>query len=143
MSDLNLIPDPQIMAVQAIIFLSQIYVVKKFLVEPFSKLKRLREGATTGAESRSDELKREIAGLSRELEDRLNETYDNIKLIREKGKQDAKKAREHDIAQAHKEMTEIVHSARSAIKVNLQEERNKIPSLANTFIDEIYAMIAR
>ena len=143
MSELNLIPNPQVMAVQAVVFLSQIFVVKRFLVEPYAKLKALREASTTGAESRSDEFKKEISLLSREIQAALNKTHEEIKLVRESAKADAKKIREKEIAEAHKQMSEMVQSARLEIKTNLQEERNKIRSFANTFVNEIYAMIAR
>ncbi len=143
MSDLNLIPNPQLMAIQAAFFVSQIVVVKCLFVDPYLKLKKLRDGATTGADSKAEELKNRVASLSREVHVAITKAHEEVRSIKEEGKVNAKKLREADLADAHKKMSELVRTARADVRANLQEERVKVRSFAGRFVEEFYAMIAR
>lgn len=143
MSELNLIPNPQLMLAQAVVFFTQVYVINRFLVVPFSKLKALRSSATDGADSKSEELAREIKLVSGEIQTLLSKTHEEIKKIKESGRLEAKKAREAEIAQAQKEMGDLVNEARKNVQKDLQEERQKIHSLSDRFADDLYAKLCR
>ena len=141
MSDLNLVPNPQLMLVQTVVFLSQVYVVKKLFIAPFLKLKALRSNATVGADTKSEELRKEITVLSEHVRAQLSKTQDEIKKLKETQKNEANKVRETDLTDAYKQMSELVSTSRKNIQVNLQEERKKIGGLADKFVEEIYAKI--
>ena len=143
MSDLNLIPNPQLMFAQALVFFSQVYVVNKFLVVPFARLKKLRSRVTVGADLKADELMREIKVVSGEIHTYLAKTQEDIKKIKEVERLDAKKIRDLEIAQAQKEMTDLISVARKNIQKDLQEERKKIQGSVSGFVDEIYAKLCR
>lgn len=142
MSELSLIPNPQVMVVQAVVFLSQVYVVNKYLVVPFAKLKKLRTNATLGADSKSNEITSEIEKLSTHIKSSLSKASEEIKKVKETELIAAKKTRETSVAQAQKEMTELVNTARKEIFTNLQEEKKKLDPLVNKLADEVYARLA-
>lgn len=142
MSDLNLIPNPHVMVVQAVVFLSQVYAINKLLIVPFSKLKKLRVNATVGADSKSEELKNEIKVVSDQIRVRLSSMNEDVKKLKETSRVDAKKVRETEIARAHKEMTDLVSAARKSIQSNLDEERKKLGTLTDKFVNEVYAKVS-
>lgn len=142
LSDLSLVPNPQVMLVQAVVFLSQVYVINKFMVVPFARLKNLRANATVGAELKSDELKKEIKEVSEQIHGRLSAMGDDIKKLKEAASSDAKKVREAEIARAHKEMTDLVSSTRKSIQLSMEEERKKIGALTDKLVSEVYAKLS-
>ncbi len=142
MSELSLIPNPQLMLVQAVVFMSQIYVVNRFLVVPFSKLKGLRETATVGADTKVEELKNEIRALTQQIETRLSETSEQIKSSKESVRMEAKKKREQYLIQAQKDVVEMANSTRQEVLLNLQEEIKKIDTLASKYADALYTKIS-
>jgi len=49
-------PDPTVIAVQGVIFLTAVMIVKKFFIEPYRKIKSARTKMTTGAVAASEEI---------------------------------------------------------------------------------------
>lgn len=143
MSGLNFIPNPQLMAAQAVIFASHIYIVKKFLVDPFLKIKSARDSLTVGAEQEAEKLSAELTRISAVVQTQLNSAYEELARVKGQAKLQAKKEREAQVVKAQQEMTNILQESRREIKRNLETERKKVDSLVSGFVADIYLAIVR
>ena len=143
MSELNLIPNPQVMLAQALIFASQFYIVNKFLVTPFSKLREKRNQATVGADLRSGELNQEIQTLSEAVQAKLGEAHGVIRSLRETERINAKAQRDGFVQKAQKEMSDLIQLTRKDIESNLLEERKKLDSLTKALVEDMYSKITQ
>ncbi len=143
MSELNFIPNPQLMAAQTVIFISHIYIVKKFLVEPFLKIKNARDSLTVGAEHEAETLNLEIARISNLVQARLSSVHEQLAKVKVQTKLQAKKERETQINLAQQEMAGILQKARGDITRSLDLERKKVDSLVDRLVEDIYASIVR
>ena len=71
MSSLNLTPDPQLMFAQATIFIANMYVVKRYLINPFMKIKEQRDALTDGSEHEAVRLEQESAEMLKTINEKI------------------------------------------------------------------------
>ena len=131
------------MLVQAFIVSAQVYVVNRFFITPYLKLKERRDGVTIGADSKRSELTSEVQKLAFRIQENLDNANTEIKKIRELELTKAKKTKEAIVSSAHKEMTDLVNEARKAAFKNYQEEALKTSSLVNQYTQELFSKISK
>lgn len=125
MSSLNLTPDPILMGVQAGIFLTNMYIVKKLMLDPYMKLRMARDAKTGGSQSAAQALLDKAANMDLVITEKMRDAHKSAATVREKIKSVATAKRTELLAQAEtaakKEQSEI----QRAIATNLAEERSK------------------
>ncbi|MBI2603866.1 MAG: hypothetical protein HYW48_12505 [Deltaproteobacteria bacterium] len=143
MSGLNLIPDPQSMATHTVIFLSNIYVVKKMMIEPFLQLKTAREQQTIDAEHGARQMEQELSVNLLEVEKRLKSVSDDVRQDRDNHILMAKKEKEQNISTAQKEVEKLLSEMRAELARNFEEEKGKIRQNTVGLMGQIYADLLR
>ncbi len=125
MSSLNLNPDPIVMGVQAGIFLTNMYIVKKLMLDPYMKLRTARDAKTGGSQAAAEELLDKAANMDFVITSKMRDAHKSASTVRETIKAAAAAKRAVLLSEAEttarKEQSEI----QRAIAENLSEERSK------------------
>ena len=143
MSGLNLIPDPQSMATHAVIFLSNLFVVKKMMIEPFLRLKTARERQTIDADHLAKQMEQALSVNLLEVEKRLTAVRDDVRQEKYNYILIAKKEKEQDISAAQKEVETLLREVRAELARNFEEENGKIRQNTIALMGQIYADLLR
>ena len=137
-SSLNLKPDLPIMIIQAGLFLVNMYVVKKLILEPYLLLRSSREKATGGSQLEAQELVAKSSKLDQEVAEKLRDAHKAAAVTREGLKSAAVSKRSEILAAAERAAKKEQQDLRTAIVNNLAEERLKresnIMAIANDLI---------
>ena len=59
MSGLNLVPNPTVLAVQAGVFMANIFVIKKLWLDPYLRVYEKRQANTTGSQTDAEKISKE------------------------------------------------------------------------------------
>lgn len=140
MASLNLVPDPEVLVVQAGIFLVALGVVKKLFVEPYLKVRERREAATVGSKDEAARALVECDTLSSQIEDRLTGTALEAKAARAKVNAAALGKRDGIVATATTEANAIVAAVERQIQAELAGELAKVPAVVAQLTDEVYKL---
>lgn len=141
MAGLNLTPNPAIMAVQAGVFLANIYVVKKLWLDPYMKVYKKRQEKTRGAQSEAESiLKRNVASIS-EIDGRISQASIDAKAVRARIHDDMSKEKNAALLEAAQEAEQIVQTSRAQLEANLEQELQKIPKIVNQLSNDFYAKV--
>lgn len=135
-SSLNLSPDPIVIGVQAGLFLANMYVVKKLMLDPYLKVRSAREAKTGGSQDDAQALLAKAAELDQAMTEKMRVAHKAASATRESIKSAAQAQRASTLAKAEaaakKEQTEI----QNAISANLAEERSKQQQTVGQITDE-------
>lgn len=138
MASLNLIPNPPVLAVQAVIFLANVVVVKKLFVEPYLQVKDRRDKITVGSKDDAARFLAEAEQISQRLNERLQSAFDAAKAEREKIRNAAIAKRDALLAAAEAEAKTHVEAMERQISDALNREKSKVPGVVQTLTDEVY-----
>lgn len=138
MASLNLVPDPELLVIQAGIFLANLVVVKKLMIDPYLRLKDKRLAMTTGGQEEAEKTLQECRQKSLDLERQVSEARTAAKVTRQEKKSEADADYQKTLAEAKKEASEYLDKLRGELSENLKGEREKIPGLVRQLTDEVY-----
>jgi F0F1-type ATP synthase membrane subunit b/b' len=142
MSQLNLTPDPVLLGTQAAIFLANMLVVKKLILNPYLAVRSRREAATGGSQDEAQKLTREALALEAKITERMRAAHKEATVIREKIKSDAMSARSARLAKAESEAKEAQTKMEQEIAQNLNEERSRKEATIKTVAESFFAQVA-
>ena len=125
MAHLNLTPDPVVLGVQAGIFLANMYIVKKLMLDPYMKLRIARDAKTGGSQHDAQALLDKAADLDRIIGEKMRDAHRAAAQTREKIKSTATAKRAELLSSAETIARKEQHDLHLAINANLQEERSK------------------
>jgi F0F1-type ATP synthase membrane subunit b/b' len=141
MSQLNLSPDPVVLAAQATIFLANMLVVKKLILEPYLSVRAKREASTGGSQDNANKLIVEAKALEEKITERMRGAHKDASAARDKIKGEHQRKRGEILSQAEVAAKAEQQKIESEIAKNLSEERSKkdetIKSLADTFFGQV------
>ena len=138
MATLNLIPNPPVLAVQAVIFFINYLIVKKLFVAPFLKVKDRRDKLTSGNKGEATRMLAEAETLSLKINERLQATFDAAKVDREKIREAAVSKRNVLLESAEKDSRTQIEAVEVQIQRDLAQERAKIPGVVAQLTDDVY-----
>ncbi|MBP6218167.1 MAG: hypothetical protein KA436_06250 [Oligoflexales bacterium] len=141
MSALNLIPNPQVMVAQAVVFFTNMYVVKKWIVNPYMRLQTERENKTVQLQLESNE-KIELARIKSEnldlkISDLMKTVLQEKKMRLEKSYNEALK----HLEDAKRQSTEKSAALMAELSKNFSEERTKVEALSTSLLAEVMRKI--
>ncbi len=122
MSAINLSPDVTLIGIQASLFLSNVFIVKKLMLEPYLKVRDEREKKTQGHEGTAERLMKEADSMDRAIADKLRVAHQKASQRSNQIKSDAMSQRTALIAKAETEAKAAQVALLSEIKTNLAEE---------------------
>lgn len=141
MSGLNLTPNPMVIAVQGGIFLSALVIIKKNFLEPYVKLRSLRDQLTTGVKGSADGLNAEAEQMASKINQSTESCIQSVKAETTALREQASEKRQELVTAAEKEAEEFMKSARDELRSTLREEGTKVEANAVTIAKNIENMI--
>ena len=130
MSALNLTIDPQLIVAQTALFLTGVGVVKKLMLDPYVKLRSVREGLTIGEGESTGKTLEQCRVKEAQIQEKMDGVLSQIKICREKAKKEALAQQQALVKQATAEANETLTRLRGDIAKIVEVERGKIPKLA-------------
>jgi F0F1-type ATP synthase membrane subunit b/b' len=125
-SGLNLSPNITVIAIQAGIFLTNMFVVKKLMLEPYLRVRDARMKKTGGSQDDAQSLRSKALELDGQIASKMKEAHRQASEVREKIKSEAITKRNLLIAEAEKSAKEEQSKLLKDIQANLTEERTKL-----------------
>jgi F0F1-type ATP synthase membrane subunit b/b' len=141
MSQLNLKPDPIVLGVQAVIFLANMFVVKKLMLEPYLSLSSRREAQTGGSQDSAQKLLLEAQSLETKITERMRTAHKDAAQVRDAIKKEASDKRAALLAKAESEAKAEQVKIESAITDNLKEERARKEETIKQIGDQFFAQV--
>jgi F0F1-type ATP synthase membrane subunit b/b' len=131
MSSLNLVPNPAIMVIEAGIFLANLVVVKKFLLEPYLNVHTQRVKLTKGSQELAEKIDAENVSAIDKIQASVQSAAEEGRKTREIILADAKTTRDSTVDKAGKEAKQIVDAMRKELAQEIEMQRQKIPGVVS------------
>ena len=141
MSTLNLHPNLPVMIVQAGLFFTNLYVVKKLMLVPYLKVREKRLALTIGtAEAAKDQnVKNEQAASN--LSARIQNAVDQARANYQKALAEAQGERNQILTRAEQTAREQLKGIETQIAADLARERADIPKVLATLSDLAFKQV--
>lgn len=140
MAELNLVPNLTVVAVQTGIFITNLVIVKKLIVEPYFMLREKRDAMTSGAQGDAARLLSESEAMARKIEERLQTTSSEASAMREKVRQAAVQKAEEIRKAAETETKSAVAKVTAEIAAEVSKQRAGIPDAVRKLSEEVYKL---
>jgi F0F1-type ATP synthase membrane subunit b/b' len=141
MSQLNLTPDPLVIATQATIFLANMFVIKKLILNPYLKVRARREASTGGSQLDAQKMAQSALALEAKITERVRSAHKDAAVSREKIKSEALAKRAAKLTSAEATTKKSQLDVQTMIAANLLEEKtNKettIKAIADSFFTQV------
>lgn len=141
MAQLNLSPDPVVLGAQAAIFLANMFVVKKLILDPYLSVRSKREASTGGSQEEAQKLATDAQALEWKITERMRAAHKEASTTREKIKSAALAKRSEILAHADAEAKKDQAKIQQDIAANLKEELSRkdatIKDIAASFVAEV------
>ena len=141
MSQLNLTPDPVLLGTQAVIFLANMLVVKKLILEPYLMVRSRREAATGGSQDEALKLSQEALAMEAKITERMRAEHKEATMAREAIKAKAMSERSAKLANAEASAKQAQVKIEQEIAQNLSEERANKEASIKTIADNFFAQV--
>lgn len=139
-AELELIPKLPVLAVQTVIFIANIAIIKKLFVEPYLKVKAERETTTQGSRDEAIKLQAHAKEIEEELERRLAEGLKAIRDQRESIRRLALNQRQALIDEASLEASTWSERAENELNQVIAREKEKIPTVVSLLKEEVFKL---
>lgn len=143
MSQLNLKPDPIVLGIQAVIFLVNMLVVKKLMLEPYLAVRSRRDAKTGGSQDVAQKLQSEAQELEARITERMRAAHKEAATVREGIKKEAMEKRSAILAKAESESKTEQAKIEEAISLNLKEERSRQEETVRSVSDQLFAQVTQ
>lgn len=140
MASLNLVPNPPVLAVQVVVFLAGLTIVKKLFVQPYMELRDKREKLTVGSKDEALKFLADSDRISQEITAKLNRTIDEAKKSRDQTREAALQKRSSVLAAAEAETKKLVADVETQVKQDLAAEKAKVPAIVKNLTEEVYKL---
>jgi F0F1-type ATP synthase membrane subunit b/b' len=138
MANLDLIPKLPVLAVQAGIFVANLGIMKKLFMEPYLKVREAQDGMTVGSQGDASRLLAEADRVSSDVNARLLAAMAEAKAAREKVRAHALSTRQSLLEEAQTLARQELDKVETAIRGQLQSEREKVPSIVASLSNEVF-----
>ena len=140
-ADLNLIPNPVLVAANVVVFLLLIYPVNRLLIGPLLRLVEEREQRTAGSRAEAARLEAEASSLGAELEARLTEARARAQARRVAIMADAETQERALLAAASADASQAIDGVRRSIQADLTAARAGLQGDARALAGEAAARV--
>ena len=122
---INLTPDPSVLAIMAI-FLLNYFIVRRFFLQPITQVIEERESETKSAEGIYEDALARFNAATSEMETQLHAAKREAGQLRERFRAEAGAHRAQVVERTQGEAKEIVQSAEGRLSADVREARAKI-----------------
>jgi F0F1-type ATP synthase membrane subunit b/b' len=141
MAGLHLVPNPAVLLVQTGLFVANVIVVKKLMLEPYLRVRAKRFSATEGSLDFAATTTETNEKLTKELELKLMSAQAEIKRDAQLLIDKANAEREVLLKSAEGKARESLGQVEAMVKKELDEERQKLPKIVEELVPVLYKQI--
>lgn len=138
MAGINLVPNPTVLVVQTGIFLANLIIVKKFIVEPYVALRDKRAAMTTGQQTEAVKILAQCDVMTQTITASVQTAISDSSKVAQGILVEAQKKKDAILKSAEEKAKSAIEAAKSEIAATLQQERSKVPEVVRKLADEIY-----
>lgn len=138
MAELNLVPNVPVIAVQTAIFVTNLIITKKLLVEPYQQLRAKRDQLTTGSQEDAVALTAANEKHVQEIESRIQNAAREAALARESVRKKALDQRAEIVAAAEAAAAETIASVTKEIRADLAAQKVRVPEIVQQLTQDVY-----
>lgn len=143
MSQFELIPKGDVLAVQTGIFLVAIVIIKKLMLDPYVQLREKRLNLTTGSQADAKQALAKAKTLSETITSQINDAAQQGRDAKEAVRETAIEKRNSIVAAADTEAKATIASVIARIQAEIEEEKSKIPATVAALTNEVYSIALR
>jgi len=140
MAELNLVPNTTVVVVQTGIFLANLVVVKKLIVDPYMRLREKRDSMTSGAQGDAVRLTAESETMARQIEERLNAASREAASARDATRQGANTKADAIRKSAETDAKAAVAKVSAEVAAELTQQKAKIPAVVKQISDDVFRL---
>lgn len=140
MAELNLVPNPAVVVVQAAFFISNVVVAKKFFVEPYLKLKDTRDALTTKTLASARAMSLEVDQKSKEIDQRIGGAIREAQAHRERLHQEATGKRTEIMKKAEAAAKASFESITLEIRKEVEAQKIQVPVIVDKLANDVFAL---
>jgi F0F1-type ATP synthase membrane subunit b/b' len=137
---LNLVPNPPVLAVQAVVFLAGLVVVKKLFVEPYLSVRDKREKLTVGSKDEAQKLLQDADRVAADVAARIGQAVEEAKKARGVTRDAALAQRQTTLSAAEADGKKLVAEVEKQVQQDLAQEKAKVPAIVKSLTDEVYKL---
>lgn len=141
MADLNLVPNPTVIAVQAGIFFTSLFVVKKLFLDPYTRLRERRLNATVGGKDAALNILKQNETDRQTINAQIASAIDRSRQVLADAKQKATDERQRLVSAAERDAKETLETIHRQLKDELSGERAKVPSTVKDLSGALFAKL--
>lgn len=138
MAQLNLAPVPSVVAVQALVFLVNMVIVRKLFLDPYLRLRARREALTAGSKADANRLLYECDEIARKVQESVDAAAAAAASDRERIKTAAMAKRSEIIGAAETKAKAEFESVATRVKEEVSEQRRLLPQVINSLTNEVF-----
>jgi hypothetical protein len=139
----TLVPDPAVIAVQGLLFLTAVVAVKKLMIEPYERLRLKREALTSGSAGAAKSLVERNAAVSSELLAATNAALNKAKEASSALRIKHASERERIISEAETKAAAILENANRSLSENLKSQESRLVDECNRLTKEVFQQLTR
>ena len=140
MSELNLIPNPRVLATNTAIFLVNLVVMKKLFMDPYLAMRDKRHALTGKQHGTAAGLLVESESLERQIKSQMAQALDIARTIRAESKARASAKRDETIQAAEASAKRTIADAHATMAAVLKHEQEKLPQLIGQLASAVYGV---
>jgi F0F1-type ATP synthase membrane subunit b/b' len=140
MAQLVLVPNPVVLAVQAGVFLANVVVVKKLMLEPYLAVRDRREKLTQGNRDEASSIVTRCEALVTDINQRLVTTAQTAQKAKESIRNAALEKRNATLAAAEAEARATIEKMAAEVKQTLAAERAKVPQVVQQLTQQVFQL---
>jgi F0F1-type ATP synthase membrane subunit b/b' len=140
MAQLVLVPNPVVLAVQAGVFLANVVVIKKLMLEPYLAVRDRREKLTQGNRDEAGAIVTRCEALATDINQRLVTTAQTAQKAKESIRNTALEKRNAILAAAEAESRATIDKMAAEVKQTLAAERAKVPQVVQQLTQQVFQL---
>ncbi len=141
MASLNLVPNPPVLITQLIIFISNLFIIKKFFIQPYLELKKLRDASTKGKHEESLSISNRSKEIADEIEKKIFSTQSEALQIIKTKVNEGKSAREKISEEFKSKSESLIKEKSKVIDEEFKSAQREIESSIGKLTEEIYKKV--
>jgi len=139
MASLQLMPNVNVIAAEAAIFWTTCVVTKKLMLDPYLKLRSMRQAQTTGSQEYATRILAENDQAIDTIASKLSDSQNFISGMKKDIKSVAQAKRDEIVSAAEKDARDTITKMRDEVEKQLKEERAKLPNVISSLTDSVYS----
>ncbi|MEY4630325.1 MAG: hypothetical protein RIQ81_445 [Pseudomonadota bacterium] len=140
MAQLNLAPVPSVVAIQAVVFLVNMVIIRKLFLDPYLRLRARRDALTAGSKADANRLLFECDEIAAKVQEQIDTAAAVAASDRERIKTEAMNKRSGIISAAEEKAKNEFDSVASRIKQEVIEQRRLLPQVIERLTDEVFKL---